>query len=128
MREFLPVASAASRHGIRGLDQDPQGGVGASVDHSQEAIDAALCWKWIDAVTEGLDERSFVQWYTPRGKKSVWSQINVENVERWIGEDRMTEHRLAQVEAVNAHGRWDREMLGKLSAQNRVALSFGCTR
>ena len=72
----------------------------------KEAIDVALCWGWIDAIRKGLDEVSFLQRYTPRGKKSVWSQINVDNVERLIAEGRMTGHGLKQVEAAKADGRW----------------------
>jgi uncharacterized protein YdeI (YjbR/CyaY-like superfamily) len=115
----------------------------------KEAIDAVLCWGWIDGVRKGFDERSFLQRYSPRGKKSVWSQINVGNVARLIKEGRMTEHGLKHVEAAKADGRWDRAygsgqamkipadlqaaidaepkakaMLAKLSAQNRFALAF----
>ena len=74
----------------------------------KEAIDVVLCWGWIDAVRKGLDDKSFLQRYTPRGKKSIWSQINVDNVARLIDEGRMTEHGLKQVEAAKADGRWDR--------------------
>ena len=73
-----------------------------------EAIDAVLCWGWIDAIRKGFDDKSFLQRYTPRGKKSTWSQINVGNVARLIEEGRMTEHGLKQVEAAKADGRWDR--------------------
>ncbi len=115
----------------------------------KEAIDVALCWGWIDAIRKGFDAKSFLQRYTPRGKKSIWSQVNVENVARLIDEGRMTEHGLAHVEAAKADGRWDRaygrsadmkipddlqaaidaepeakKMLEKLSAQNRFALAF----
>jgi uncharacterized protein YdeI (YjbR/CyaY-like superfamily) len=115
----------------------------------KEAIDAVLCWGWIDAVRKGFDGASFLQRYTPRGRKSIWSQINVENVARLIGEGRMTAHGLAQVEAAKADGRWERaygsgkgmripddlqaaidaapaarEMLAKLTEQNRFALAF----
>jgi uncharacterized protein YdeI (YjbR/CyaY-like superfamily) len=108
-----------------------------------------LCWGWIDAVRKGLDDKSYLQRYTPRGRKSIWSQINVDNVGRLIDEGRMTEHGLKQVEAARADGRWDRayknakdmkipddlqaaidaepkakEMLAKLSGQNRFALAF----
>lgn len=114
-----------------------------------EAIEAALCWGWIDAVRKGFDEKSYLQRYTPRRPRSVWSKINVENVERLTREGRMTEHGLKQVEAARADGRWDRAyasgkdlaipdtllaaieaepkakvMLAKLSAQNRFALAF----
>ena len=77
-----------------------------SINHL-EAIDAVLCWGWIDAVRKGLDEKSFLQRYVPRGRKSLWSQVNVANVARLIDEGRMTEHGLKQVEAAKADGRWD---------------------
>ena len=60
----------------------------------KEAIDVVLCWGWIDAIRKGFDDKSFLQRYTPRGKKSIWSQINVDNVARLIEEGRMTEHGL----------------------------------
>jgi uncharacterized protein YdeI (YjbR/CyaY-like superfamily) len=52
----------------------------------KEAIDVALCWGWIDAVRKGLDGKSYLQRYTPRVKKSIWSKINVDNVTRLIHE------------------------------------------
>lgn len=115
----------------------------------KQAIDVVLCWGWIDAVRKGLDDKSFLQRYTRRGKKSIWSKINVDNVARLIAEGRMTAHGLRQVEAAKADGRWDRaygsgkdmkipddlqaaidaepearDMLGRLSEQNRFALAF----
>lgn len=115
----------------------------------KEAIDVVLCWGWIDGVKKSLDERSYLQRYTPRTAKSIWSQINVDNVARLITEGRMTSHGQAQVHAAKADGRWARaygagrnlkipddlqaaidaepqakEMLSKLSAQNRFALAF----
>ncbi len=114
----------------------------------KEAIDVVLCWGWIDGIRKGLDDKSFLQRYTPRGAKSVWSQINVDNVTRLVEEKRMTAHGLKQVEAAKADGRLDRAyrskdskipddlqaaidaepkakaMLAKLSAQNRFALVF----
>lgn len=77
-----------------------------SINHV-EAIDAVLCWGWIDAVRKGFDDKSFLQRYVPRGKKSVWSQVNVANVARLIEAGRMTAHGLKQVEAAKADGRWD---------------------
>jgi uncharacterized protein YdeI (YjbR/CyaY-like superfamily) len=114
-----------------------------------EALDVALCWGWIDAIRKSYDEVSYLQRYTPRGKKSIWSQINREHVARLIAEGRMTEHGLVQVEAAKADGRWDRAYAGiarmefpadlmaaikaepkalatfeTLSSQNRFALAF----
>lgn len=114
-----------------------------------EAIDAALCWGWIDGIRKAFDQASFLQRYTPRGRKSIWSQINVDNVARLVAEGRMTEHGLREVDAAKADGRWDRAyasgkaltipddlaaaieaspkaraMLATLSEQNRFALAF----
>jgi len=47
-----------------------------------EALDVMLCWGWIDELRKGLDEKSFLQRYTPRKARSIWSQINRENVAR----------------------------------------------
>ena len=115
----------------------------------KQAIDVALCWGWIDGLRKGLDSKSYLQRYTRRRSKSVWSKINVGNVARLIHEGRMTEHGLEEVEAAKADGRWDRayasskemkipddlqaaidaepkarKMLTSLSEQNRFALAF----
>ena len=72
-----------------------------------EALDVALCWGWIDGIRKSFDERSFLQRYSPRGGKSVWSQINRDNVERLTAAGRMTPHGQRQVDAAKADGRWD---------------------
>jgi uncharacterized protein YdeI (YjbR/CyaY-like superfamily) len=74
----------------------------------KEAVDVVLCWGWIDAICKGYDEQSYLQRFTPRGRKSIWSQVNVDNVARLIAEGRMTPHGLRHVEAAKADGRWDR--------------------
>jgi uncharacterized protein YdeI (YjbR/CyaY-like superfamily) len=55
-----------------------------------QAIDVVLCWGWIDGIRKAFDERSFLQRYTPRGRKSIWSQINREHVARLVAAGRMT--------------------------------------
>jgi uncharacterized protein YdeI (YjbR/CyaY-like superfamily) len=72
-----------------------------------EALDVALCWGWIDAIRKSFDDRSFLQRYCPRGGKSMWSQINRDNVERLTAAGRMTPHGQRQVDAAKADGRWD---------------------
>jgi uncharacterized protein YdeI (YjbR/CyaY-like superfamily) len=71
-----------------------------------EALDVALCWGWIDSQRKGFDERSFLQRYSPRGARSVWSQINRASVARLIKAGRMTPHGLRQVDLAKADGRW----------------------
>ncbi|HEX7000485.1 MAG TPA: YdeI/OmpD-associated family protein [Trueperaceae bacterium] len=92
-------------------------GSGLPTITAKEAIEVCLCWGWIDGIRKGFDERSFLQRYTPRRPKSVWSRINVDNVQRLIEEGRMTEHGLRQVEAAKADGRWERAYTGQKDAE-----------
>jgi uncharacterized protein YdeI (YjbR/CyaY-like superfamily) len=78
----------------------------ASVTPAQ-ALDVALCWGWIDGIRKGLDGRSFLQRYSPRTRKSIWSQINREHVARLVAAGRMTPHGQRQVDAAKADGRWE---------------------
>ena len=78
----------------------------ASVTPAQ-ALDVVLCWGWIDGIRKGFDALSFLQRYTPRGRKSRWSQINREHVARLVSTGRMTPHGQRQVDAAKADGRWD---------------------
>jgi uncharacterized protein YdeI (YjbR/CyaY-like superfamily) len=71
-----------------------------------EALDVALCWGWIDGIRKSFDEQSFLQRYSPRRAKSVWSQVNRENIARLTAAGRMTPHGQRQVDAAKADGRW----------------------
>lgn len=71
-----------------------------------EALDVALCWGWIDAVRKGLDEQCFLQRYTPRKAKSIWSQVNRDNIARLTNAGLMQPPGQAQVDAAKADGRW----------------------
>jgi uncharacterized protein YdeI (YjbR/CyaY-like superfamily) len=71
-----------------------------------EAIDVALCFGWIDGQTGRVDEDFYQQRFTPRTKRSRWSQINVEKATKLIDEGRMRPAGLAAVEAAQADGRW----------------------
>jgi uncharacterized protein YdeI (YjbR/CyaY-like superfamily) len=77
-----------------------------SVTPSQ-ALDVMLCWGWIDGIRKSFDEQSFLQRYTPRRARSIWSQVNRDHVARLIKAGRMTPHGQKQVDAAKADGRWD---------------------
>jgi uncharacterized protein YdeI (YjbR/CyaY-like superfamily) len=77
-----------------------------TVTHA-EALDVALCWGWIDAIRKAFDERSFLQRFTPRRPKSIWSQVNRDHIARLTAAGRMTPHGQRQVDAAKADGRWD---------------------
>jgi uncharacterized protein YdeI (YjbR/CyaY-like superfamily) len=72
-----------------------------------QALDVALCWGWIDGIRKSFDEVSFLQRYTPRKARSVWSQINRDHIARLTAAGRMTAHGQRQVDAAKADGRWE---------------------
>jgi uncharacterized protein YdeI (YjbR/CyaY-like superfamily) len=80
---------------------------GMSTITAAQALDVALCWGWIDGIRKAFDEQSFLQRYTPRRARSVWSQINREHVARLTAAGRMTAHGQRQVDIAKADGRWD---------------------
>jgi uncharacterized protein YdeI (YjbR/CyaY-like superfamily) len=82
-------------------------GSGVATLTAADALDVALCWGWIDGIRKGLDERAFLQRYTPRRPKGTWSQINREHVARLVAAGRMTARGLREVGAAKADGRWD---------------------
>jgi uncharacterized protein YdeI (YjbR/CyaY-like superfamily) len=73
-----------------------------------EALDVALCWGWIDGLKKSFDAHSFLQRFTPRKSRSIWSQVNTRHVVRLIAEGRMQASGLAQIDAAKADGRWDK--------------------
>jgi uncharacterized protein YdeI (YjbR/CyaY-like superfamily) len=77
-----------------------------TVTHA-EALEVALCFGWIDGQRKALDERYFLQKFTPRTPKSTWSRINRASAERLVAAGRMRPAGLAAIEAARADGRWD---------------------
>jgi uncharacterized protein YdeI (YjbR/CyaY-like superfamily) len=71
-----------------------------------EALDVALCWGWIDGIKKSHDAESFLQRFTPRTARSIWSQVNQGHIARLTAEGRMTPSGQRQVDAAKADGRW----------------------
>jgi uncharacterized protein YdeI (YjbR/CyaY-like superfamily) len=100
-----------------------------------EALDEALCFGWIDGQKQKCDEKSWLQKFTPRRPKSLWSKRNRERVAQLIEEGRMRPPGLKQVEAAKEDGRWNdaydaqsamtvpHDFLDRLS-ENEQALAF----
>ncbi|MFS2167998.1 YdeI/OmpD-associated family protein [Variovorax sp. Varisp62] len=78
----------------------------ASIDHPT-ALEEALCWGWIDGQRKSEDAQYFLQRFTPRTKRSIWSQINRAKVLKLIEEGRMQPAGHAEIERAKADGRWD---------------------
>ncbi len=77
-----------------------------SISH-MEALDVALCYGWIDGQGKPYDEAYYLQKFTPRRPKSLWSGVNVKKVEALIEAGRMRQPGLKEIEAAKADGRWN---------------------
>ena len=113
-----------------------------------EALDVALCFGWIDGQSSSLDADYFLQTFTPRRPRSIWSKVNIGHVTRLIEEGRMRPQGQHEIDRAKADGRWDnayRQRDGEIplelqealdadpelarayaaqSAQNRFSMSF----
>ena len=71
-----------------------------------EALEIALCYGWIDGQKKTYDETSYLQKFTPRGAKSIWSKINTEKAEKLIERGLMQPSGLIAIESAKQDGRW----------------------
>lgn len=72
-----------------------------------EALDEALCYGWIDGQKKKYDELSFIQKFTPRRPRSLWSKRNIEHVARLIDAGQMTNTGMQEIQKAKADGRWN---------------------
>ncbi|CAA2108529.1 YdeI/OmpD-associated family protein [Variovorax paradoxus] len=87
----------------------------ASIDYAG-ALEEALCWGWIDGQRRSDDAQYFQQRFTPRTRRSIWSQINRAKVLKLIEEGRMQPAGHAEIERAKADGRWDAAYEGVAAA------------
>ncbi len=110
-------------------------GSGIDTISYNEALDEALCFGWIDSQLKKYDESSYLQKFTPRRSKSMWSRRNIEHVGRLEKEGRMRPSGLKEAEAAKSDGRWERayDSPGKMTipddflndlSKNKQAVSF----
>ena len=101
----------------------------------KEALDAALCYGWIDGQLKKYDENSYIQKFTPRRSKSMWSKRNIDHVARLEKEGRLKQSGIMAVEAAKEDGRWERaydspgdmnvpDDFMELLSKNKKALEF----
>lgn len=115
----------------------------------EEALEVAICHGWIDGQKDKLDERFWLQKFTPRRQRSMWSKANRERAERLIAAGRMRPAGREQIELAREDGRWEaaydspstatvpaelqaaldanpdaRDFFASLNSQNRYAILF----
>jgi uncharacterized protein YdeI (YjbR/CyaY-like superfamily) len=76
-----------------------------SINHDV-ALDEALCFGWIDGQTDKYDDKSWLQKFTPRRSKSMWSKRNVERAEQLISLKRMQSSGIMEINKAKEDGRW----------------------
>jgi uncharacterized protein YdeI (YjbR/CyaY-like superfamily) len=123
--ERLPFPSAAAWRQWLEANHDTSPGVwlmiakkGSGIESVTyaEAVDEALCVGWIDGQRARHDDLYFLQRFTRRKKRSPWSKINTERIQRLVEAGRMHPAGLREVEAAKADGRWDAAYAGQASA------------
>lgn len=72
-----------------------------------DAVEAALCFGWIDGLAKSVDEQRYRQRFTPRRARSKWSQINRARAEALIASGAMRPAGLREIERAKADGRWE---------------------
>jgi uncharacterized protein YdeI (YjbR/CyaY-like superfamily) len=72
-----------------------------------EALDVALCYGWIDGQVQKYDKQFYLQKFTPRRAKSIWSVRNTQKADTLIASGKMTPAGLAAINQAKADGRWD---------------------
>ncbi|CAG7625019.1 hypothetical protein PAESOLCIP111_02682 [Paenibacillus solanacearum] len=82
-----------------------------------EALECALCYGWIDSQKEAYDDKTWVQRFTPRKPKSIWSKVNKDKVERLIAEGRMKAAGLAAIDEAKRNGQWDKAYASQSTAE-----------
>lgn len=90
-----------------------------------EALDVALCFGWIDGQKQALDADYFLQVFTPRRPRSLWSKVNIEHTDRLIAAGRMRTSGQLEIDRAKADGRWDaayRQRDGEIPAELQSAL------
>lgn len=71
-----------------------------------DAVDEALCFGWIDSKAKPIDEHTFMQFFSRRKEKSVWSKVNKEKIERLTKEGLMTKAGFEIIDKAKQNGSW----------------------
>ncbi len=82
-------------------------GIGIASISYAEALEGALCYGWIDGQKASFDGTYWLQKFTPRRPKSIWSKVNCDKVTALLAEGRMQPSGIRQMEVAQADGRWE---------------------
>jgi uncharacterized protein YdeI (YjbR/CyaY-like superfamily) len=83
-----------------------RGSITRSLTHA-EALESALCFGWIDAQKKPESAGAWLERFSPRGKRSIWSKINRQKASALIECGRMRDSGLQEVLRAKKDGRWE---------------------
>ena len=107
----------------------------ASIPYN-DAVEEALCFGWIDSIVKRIDDERYMQKFTPRNEKSLWSESNKKRVEKMIDQGKMTDAGSIKIKKAKENGKWfeaadakrdfvlSEEIIELLSADTRAKSSF----
>ncbi|KAF0813476.1 hypothetical protein IGB42_01827 [Andreprevotia sp. IGB-42] len=72
-----------------------------------QALEAALCFGWIDGQKKTDDAHHWLQRFTPRRARSIWSQINKDKAQALLDAGRMRQAGQREIALAQQDGRWD---------------------
>jgi len=81
-----------------------------------EALESALCYGWVDSQKESFDEKTWLQRFTQRGARSMWSKVNKDKAEGLLANGRMKPSGMNAIEAAKENGQWDKAYQPQSSA------------
>ncbi|WP_329117791.1 YdeI/OmpD-associated family protein [Streptomyces sp. NBC_01465] len=113
--DWLAAGHHTRREGVWVKVAKKASGIASVTD--DEPVDVGLCWGWISGQRRGLDDQYYLQKYSPRRPRSVWSRVNVEKVAALTAAGRMREPGLAEVQRAREDGRWDRAYASQATAE-----------
>jgi len=73
-----------------------------------DAVEEALCYGWIDSIVKRIDDERYMQKFTPRNDKSMWSELNKKRVAKLIKNGKMTEAGMQKIRIAKKDGSWDK--------------------
>ncbi|MCW3690994.1 YdeI/OmpD-associated family protein [Burkholderia cenocepacia] len=73
----------------------------------EQAVESALCHGWIDGQKKAESEQYWLQRFSPRSAKSIWSKINKDKAEALIAAGRMQPSGLSEIDRARKDGRWE---------------------
>jgi uncharacterized protein YdeI (YjbR/CyaY-like superfamily) len=86
LRRWLSANHAKQRELLIGFYKKDSGRGGLTY---QQALDEALCFGWIDGIRRSHDVHSYTIRFTPRRKRSIWSQVNLRHMKRLLAAGRV---------------------------------------